>query len=568
MTDPQWMKMYSNVTESPRLVMLRVGILLDSYNSVAWVARIVEDIQASGFARIELVVLNTPPAQVRPPLKIRLRNHWQSTLYHRYEDWDYRRNKSGDDPKASVDLSSILNEVLSITVHPTRKGFTDRIPEDELDQIRGHNIDVFFRLGFRIIRGGILSAARYGVWSFHHDDNLEYRGGPPLFWEIFERNPASGTILQILTESLDGGRVIYRSHSATDLTSLYRNRKPIYWKTAEFALRRLRDLHQQGFSYIESLPTYRERDTYTRGIYRTPTTPQMAHFVARLFLHKLKARAASLRFGSTPQWFLAIRQRSAALGFDDSSNYRLMRPPKDRFYADPFLFEKDGTTYLFLEDFRYSEGRAVISCCELEPDGSPSAPAEVLRRPYHLSYPFLFEQEGEIYMIPETKANRTVELYRATSFPTGWTLAAVLLKDVYAVDATILKFKNKFWMFAGVSNGKYSNCDELGLFCADSLTGPWTPHPGSPVISDVRRARPAGALFYDGDRLIRPSQDCSKAYGYALVFSEVLKLTETEYEERPIARLDPDWVRGNLGTHTYTRTEHFEVIDGNFPAKI
>jgi hypothetical protein len=75
-------------------------------------------------------------------------------------------------------------------------------------------------------------------------------------------------------------------------------------------------------------------------------------------------------------------------------------------------------------------------------------------------------------------------------------------------------------------------------------------------------------LFYDGDHLIRPSQDCSKAYGGALVFSEVLALSETEYDERPIARLDPGWVRGNLGTHTYTRTEQFEVIDGNFSAKI
>jgi hypothetical protein len=88
------------------------------------------------------------------------------------------------------------------------------------------------------------------------------------------------------------------------------------------------------------------------------------------------------------------------------------------------------------------------------------------------------------------------------------------------------------------------------------------------VISDVRRARPAGALFHDGDRLIRPSQDCARAYGYALVFSEVVTITETEYEERPIARLDPGWVRGNLGTHTYTRSEQFEVIDGNFPAKV
>ena len=48
--------------------MLRIGIMLDSYVSSAWVAKIIEDIQASSFARIELVVLNTPPPAVRPPL--------------------------------------------------------------------------------------------------------------------------------------------------------------------------------------------------------------------------------------------------------------------------------------------------------------------------------------------------------------------------------------------------------------------------------------------------------------------------------------------------------------------
>ena len=95
-----------------------------------------------------------------------------------------------------------------------------------------------------------------------------------------------------------------------------------------------------------------------------------------------------------------------------------MLAPKDRFYADPFLIERDGKTFIFLEDLRYSEGRALISCCELDADGTPGPVFEVLRRPYHLSYPFLFEENGEIYMIPETKSNRTVELYRATKFPT------------------------------------------------------------------------------------------------------------------------------------------------------
>jgi hypothetical protein len=252
----------------------------------------------------------------------------------------------------------------------------------------------------------------------------------------------------------------------------------------------------------------------------------------------------------------------------DPTGYKLMLPPKDRFYADPFLFEKDGKAYLFLEDLRYSEGRALISCCELNPDGTHGPNLRGAAPPYHLSYPFLFEENGQIYMIPETKGNRTVELYRATNFPNEWTLESVLLENIYAVDATIHQSDGKYWMFVGISNGRYSNCDELGIYFADALTGPWTPHPANPVVSDVRRAPPAGALFQNQGRLIRPSQDCAKAYGYAIVFSEVITLSETEYDERPIARLDPDWVKGNLGTHTYTRTGQFEVIDGNFAAKV
>ena len=463
----------------------------------------------------------------------------------------------------------MLHNVPVVTVHPIRKGFTDRIPKDEIESIRSHNIDVLFRFGFRIIRGEILNSARYGVWSFHHDDNLEYRGGPPLFWEIYERNPVSGTILQILTDSLDGGSVIYRGHSSTDQSSLYRNRNPIYWKTADYALRRLRDLDTRGMEYIQSLSTYNEKDTYNRGIYRTPDASKMAGFLGRLFLGSLQARIASKLQGSQPQWFLAIRRRTEAHSFDDATGYRILPTPKDRFYADPFLFEKNGKTYLFLEDLRYSEGRALISCCELAPDGTPRPIFEVLRRPYHLSYPFLFEEDGNVYMIPETKGNRTVELYRATNFPHEWTLEAVLLNDIYAVDATIHKADGKYWMFVGISNGRYSNCDEMGIFFSDTLLGPWKPHPGNPVISDVRRARPAGAFFRDDKgRLIRPSQDCAKAYGYAIVFSEILTLTEIEYAERPVSRLDPTWVKGNLGTHTYTRTDQFEVIDGNFAVKV
>jgi hypothetical protein len=542
--------------------MLRIGVMLDSLTTSAWVAKIIEDIQASQFAQVSLVILNSPPAKQKSSVRKWLKDHWNLTFYHRYEQWDYQKYKADPDAKAKCDLSTILNESQCIKVDPVRRGSTDSFREDDLVQIRAANLDVILRFGFRIVRGEILTIARYGVWSFHHDDNREYRGRPPLFWEIYEGNPVSGSILQILTESLDGGHVIYRSHSATDFTSLYRNRNPVYWKTAEFALRRLRDLDSRGWKYIESLETYTEKNSYVRGTYSIPNTFQMAIFVWRLLLRSVRTKLALRLTSRFEQWFVAIRKRSPNRSFDNALKYHIVRPPKDRFYADPFLFKRDGKNYLFFEDYRYSEAKAIISCAEVSTEGILSDPVEVLRRDYHLSYPFLFEYNGHIYMIPETRQNRTVELYRADSFPACWSLAAILLEDVGAVDATIHQADGKFWMFVGLSNGRYSSCDELGIFYAESLFGPWTPHRSNPVLSDVRRARPAGALFYQDGKLIRPSQDCSKAYGYALCFSEVVVLNETEYSEIPVGRIDPAWTSNNMGTHTYSRSDDFEVIDG------
>jgi hypothetical protein len=291
-------------------------------------------------------------------------------------------------------------------------------------------------------------------------------------------------------------------------------------------------------------------------------------FLARQRYRTFRKSVSSRLHGGYVQWFVAIRKKSPDRRFDNPDGYSIIRSPHDRFYADPFIVARNGKNFLFFEDFRYKEGRAVISCSQIDVAGNFGDPIEVLRRPYHLSYPFLFEHEGQVYMIPESKSNRTVELYRAEEFPSQWSFERVLMKDVFAVDATIHVANGRFWMFAGLSNGKYSNCDELWLFYAESLFGPWHPHRDNPVISDVRRSRPAGALFREGGVLIRPSQDCARDYGYALRFSEIAVLNEREYRERPLAYLGPEWVKGNLGTHTYSATNSFEVIDGNFKTKM
>jgi len=47
-----------------------------------------------------------------------------------------------------------------------------------------------------------------------------------------------------------------------------------------------------------------------------------------------------------------------------------------------------------------------------------------------------------------------------------------------------------------------------------------------------------------------------------VVFRQIDELTEDEYREHTVARIDARWLRGNRGTHTYNRDSRYEVIDG------
>ena len=526
---------------------LRVAVLLECASISAWMASVLSEIQSGDFARVEAILLAPPASQPT-----------SSPMFSRYEQWDYKRNKVKNDALAVQALSPALSALPTYAIDPA-----SGVSEPQLAAIHGLQLDVILRFTSSIPQS-LADAARFGVWSFRFDDEDHASNDAALFWRVFDRDPVAPCSLVIASHGQT--RTAYEGLAATDPASLYRTRNAVYWKIAAAAGRALEELHRGGTDYLESLPISSPAANLRSSRKGTPGSLSMVRFLGLEAQRWLQARAGS---STVPKWCIYIRARTPARAFDDPSGYTMMPSAADRFYADPFLYERDGKTYLFFEDFRYAEGRAVISVCELDAAGKPGAPVEVLRRPYHLSYPFVFEDNGEIYMIPETRGNHAIELYRATSFPGGWVQEDSLVSRIAAVDATLQRIDGKFWMFTSVSNGAYSNSDELYLYSSDTLKGGnWKPHPKNPVVSDVQRARPAGRLFDDAGRLTRPSQDCGKAYGYALVFSEIVKLTETEYEERVIGRITPDRIPHAISNHTYNRTDSFEVVDRTMPARI
>jgi hypothetical protein len=164
-------------------------------------------------------------------------------------------------------------------------------------------------------------------------------------------------------------------------------------------------------------------------------------------------------------------------------------------------------------------------------------------------------------MIPETCQRGTIELYSAERIPDRWRFERVLLIGIEALEATVFHDDERFWPFACVPEKGAALNDELCIFHASDLSDTWTPHPLNPVVSDVRPARPAGAVFKVGDDLIRPAQDCARRYGSAIVFHRMDELTIETFRETAIDRLDGTNIRSMTAAHTYNFRGGFEVID-------
>ena len=264
------------------------------------------------------------------------------------------------------------------------------------------------------------------------------------------------------------------------------------------------------------------------------------------------------RFFCFDQWQMAYR-----IGGERLSQSGLSRlvPDHRGFWADPFMVEYDGRKVLFFEEFAAETGRGHIAAMELQADGQFGPPCDVLVCPYHLSYPFVFEFDGSLFMIPESAEAEKVEVFRCTRFPDSWESHATLLKDIRAYDTTLVEHDGMWWMFMTVQHSANSPNDELHLYYASQPFGEWTPHPLNPVGLDVRTSRPAGRLFRENGRLYRPAQDCSGRYGRAIVIREVRRMTTTDYEEVSSTMISPAWAGNAHATHTVNQAAGVTVYD-------
>jgi hypothetical protein len=542
---------------------IRVGIMLDTYHMESWAYKILEDITYSEYASMELIVLNANQDDKTSYLDKILVNR-KKIFYSVYTKLENRIIHPDPDAFAPTDAQKLLENIPVIELQPKMDTYSDWIEEEDVEKIKKFSLDVIIQCGFRLLKGDILNAAKYGIWSYYHDDNTVIRGGPPGFWETFEKMGERGAILQRLTEDVYNGIVLYRSSFPIYSLFISENNNNYYLRSSLFVPRTLKKLSREGENTFFA---NRERENkklffYNNANYATPTN---LTFLKMLIKHCYRMSAQFLhRQFVQSQWFLMYDlQDQISTSF---WRFKKISPPKDRFWADPHVIFKDDTYYIFIEEFIFKKKQGHISLIEMQESGKYSDPVNVLEEPFHLSYPHVFDYNGTFYMIPETYQTKSINLYQCTDFPTEWKHRATLMDSVDAVDSTILFHKNKWWLFTNIAEPEGTSIDnELYLFYSDNLMCQnWNSHPMNPVISDVKRARPAGKILERNGKLYRPSQCCNPSYGYGIKLNEIVVLTENDYQEREIAFIEPKWDKKLKGVHTICHENRLTMIDGAY----
>jgi len=459
-----------------------------------------------------------------------------------------------------VDASPLLRDAEVIEVRTQRRGrWTDVLLPEDVERVRALGLDALVRFGFAILRGPILKAARYGIWSYHHDDERVYRGSPPAFWAQYQGDSTPGVTLQRLTSRLDGGIVLRRGHVlsaptyAQTLDRIFGLGTP--WLAAEARRIRCGDT-----SLVDGEPSSSDAP-----VYHPPGAATMGKFVARQIGRRLSEQLS--RATSHDRWMIATAPVGPREFFAlDDEEPTCFAPPAEwtrassdaRYFADPFVEEGPTGRRVLFEDYDYRRGFGLIGAIDLDDSGRLiGSPVEVYRHRKHLSYPSVFVHEGQHYCIPESAASgrqlvlvREGSTYREAS---GFDLPCL-------IDPTLFHHEGRVWLLG--SQVSRANWELLGYY-ADDLKGPWVAHPLNPLFAHPRGARCGGPVFRLDDRLFRPAQDGTASYGGALVLREILLLTPTAFHEVERKRVlpQPDGPAPH-GLHHVAFSRGLAVFDG------
>lgn len=547
---------------------MRFAVICDGFWFQKWQADAIRHLIQHGHVPV-LLITGENSAQTRSWLKGFRDKNFGTILFSVME------NRIFEPPaRARVSLQNDLDEVPVMRCRVIREKNVWRFQDDDIRQIREKDAGFILRFAMGILRGGILEAARFGVWSFHHGDEMKFRGGPAGFHEIFQGDHVTGAILQRLTERLDGGIILRKGFLKTSLHSWRENLQQLYTVSSIWPA--------LAADEIESLPDpekscFGKKSTTTAPVYRIPGNGMMLHFLFKLVFHRI--RFILEKYFVIEEWNVGILRIPAEKLVPEAGNFESLQPEwlsplsKGRYLADPFGAIRNDHLHVLAEQFSYRRMVGRIKALSIDISGQRNVirhetvkvledkevqwPDQVAT--LHRSYPFLFREGDSWYCLPEAWQSGKISLYRADQEFRHMELVQVLVNNVFAVDPTLTFHEGKWWLF--FTTREHSN-SHLHIWYGHHLTGEYYPHRLNPVKVDVRSARPAGTPFHSGGELFRPAQDCSVTYGYRVAVNKILTLTPEKFEEETQHYIGPlSCGPYRQGLHTISAAGPVTLID-------
>ncbi|WP_258158474.1 hypothetical protein [Rhizobium sp. TH2] len=412
-------------------------------------------------------------------------------------------------------------------------------------------LDLVIRMVPEPLPESVVALLPLGEWSFSYSAQQTPTADWTGFSDIVNRQPSTAISLNVRL----AGKEIPIAAGAFNLKfSAARNAGFVKERAVTMLMRELGRLHATGALHAVEAPPQVDTEPPS-GMDIVRYSAGLATNLLRRFTKAFKARTG---IGSTV-WTLFIGDGDIT-NFDPSRAVEIPSS-RDEIRADPFLFDHEGETYLFYEAYAAGARKAHIAVGRLE--GNELTPMGIaLEKEHHLSYPFIFRHDGQIFMMPETNQARRIEIWRCVEFPHKWELYSTALEGQSPADSALIEHAGEWWLFTNLSDfhAYEDHCSELHVFKVDGPTlREVVPHRCNPVVIDGTTARNAGRLFSTNGKLYRPSQRNEHGiYGYGLNIMEIDRLNLDAYEERCARTIVPDFKPGLMGCH------HFDATGGRF----
>lgn len=444
-----------------------------------------------------------------------------------------------------------VKQKISITPEILLKNLKEvpRTTLNKLDLISEYNLDIIINLEDVFIEKTLPNATRYGIWKIKHQNS---------FFCIVNKKESISASLEIIDNNFNKTTILEKAYCNTNW-SIIKTQKLIQETSVSLLFKYLKKTsgingNLDSFNEIaEDKYTFFKLFKYLFNFYLN---------IAKKYSKKIGKRLINYRYNC---WTLFIGDGN----FFDSelSDLKPVKLPKNEFWADPFLFNYKNELFIFFENYEYNKKKGKLSCGRVI-DGKVTDVKDVLDTDYHLSFPFIFEEDGEIFLMPESNANRKLTVYKSVDFPTKWEVYATAFEGEMVADSHFYTDENnQKWLFMNKRVDISSPMDsELYIYKVDSIKmNKIEPHKMNPILIDSRVARNGGAIFKYGNNIYRPSQaNISGIYGRSLNINRIDVLNINQYKEKTIRRISPDFYKGLLATHHLHQYENNFVIDAAY----